>query len=102
MPMGFLSMAAGTMFRTKTPLASYSSIDPPDTPGTPGKRTLSTYQWSMLGTRTIAAGVGDAATGNVVLFARVVTRWSGLAQSAALEGKGGEYFHIIPMPVSAM
>ena len=59
------------------------------------------YQWSVPGTRTIAAGVNSPGVGNTVLVGGVVTRWSGLLQSAALDGKGGEYFHIFPMPVSA-
>ena len=61
MPSGFKSVPGGTfwtMFRTKTPFASYSLMMPPPEPGTPGRRTLSMYQWSVPGTRTIAAGVG--------------------------------------------
>src|SRR6059036_3762357 len=102
MPRGFRSMLLGTMFRTSTPFASYSLISPPPWPGTPGRRTLSMYQWSVPGTRTIAAGVGAPGVGNTLLVAGVVTRWAGLSQSAVLDGKGGEYFHIRPLPVSAM
>src|SRR6266581_945684 len=104
MPRGFKSVPGGTfwtMFRTKTPFASYSLMMPPPEPGTPGRRTLLTYQWSVPGTRTIAAGVGDAATGKSVLVGAVVTRWSAPGQSASLVGKGGEYFHMWPIPVSA-
>ena len=59
------------------------------------------YQWVVPGTRTIAAGVIAPGVGNTVLVGGVVTRWSAPGQSAGPDGKGGEYFHIIPMPVSA-
>src|SRR5207302_8956412 len=90
------------MVRTKRPFASYSLMMPPPEPGTAGRRTLEMYQWSVPGTRTIAAGVGAVAeTGNIVFVGGVVTRWAGLSQSSPLVGKGGDYCHIMPSPVSA-
>src|SRR5437763_13013205 len=93
MPIGFFTVPGGAMVRTNTPLASYSLI-------TGGKRTLSTYQWSVPGTRTMSAGIVTPGVGKIVFVGGVVTRRSTLLQSAALVGNGGEYFHTLAAPVS--
>src|SRR5437764_13938646 len=98
MPRGFSRVPGGTfwtMVWTNTPFASYSLMIPPPAPGVSGRRTLSMYQWSVPGTRTIAAGVNSPGVGNTVLVGGVVTRRLGLAQAGALVGKRGDYFHIL-------
>src|SRR2546430_6613138 len=96
MPRGLFSMLLGTMFRTRTPLASYSLMMPPGN----GTMTLATYQWSVWGTRTIDEGVSAPGVGNTALVGGVVTRWSALGQSAGLDGNGGEYLGTPRPPVS--
>src|SRR5437899_12889503 len=88
MPSGFFGTPAGTMFRTKAPCASYSlMIGGPSTPAT--------YQCPVRGTRTIDTGIESPPAPparNTLFVGGVVTRCSGLSQSAALDGKGGEDF----------
>src|SRR3989454_11307035 len=88
MPSGFFGTFAGTMLRTKAPVASYSlMIGGPITPAT--------YQCLLCGTRTMDTGIDSPpAPGAMkrVFTGGVVTRCSGLSQSAALDGNGGENF----------
>src|SRR5437867_9239125 len=88
MPSGFFGTFAGTMLRTKAPFASYSlMIGGPTTPAT--------YQCLLWGTRTMDTGIeSPPAPGarNRLFTGGGVTRCSGLSQSAALDGNGGENF----------
>src|SRR5438067_13828676 len=88
MPSGFFGTFAGTMLRTKAPFASYSLMiaDP---------RTPATYQCLLWGTRTMDTGIARPPVSpvkNLPFTGGVLTRCSGLSQSAALAGKCGENF----------
>src|SRR2546428_11584400 len=87
MPSGFFGTRAGTMLRTKAPSASYSlMIGGPITPAT--------YQCLLCGTRTMDTGIDSPPAPGAMkrgFTGGVVTRCSGLSQSAALDGDGGEY-----------
>ena len=90
MPSGFRGAPAGAIVRRKDPVALNSAM-------VAGMRTLPMMKWSVPGRLTIPAGVANPLpSANVVFVGAVVTRWAAFAQSAALDGKGGENFVMRP------
>src|SRR5262245_31592203 len=88
MPSGFFATLAGTMLRRNFAFSSYSLM-------IGGKIAPATYQWRECGKRTIDTGMlrppaAGPPVSHVCLTGGIVTRRSGLAQSAGLDGYGGE------------